>query len=203
MERMPTSFVLDAAARAALFTDARSNTHFDDRPVDVETIREVWELVKWGPTGNNTVPMRLAIAQSDQARAAVIDNAQPGNRPKLERAPLLLLAARDERFHDAIPSLGGSESAAARLDEDPVRRERMSHTGTMLQAGYFIIGLRAAGLAVRPYGGFDKAGMDAALLHGTSWRSEVLFGVGYPHPEDHGAGERQGRMSADQAVTVL
>lgn len=200
---MSTLFTLDESARAALFTDARSNTRFADREVSAQTIRDVWELIKWGPTGNNTVPMRLVVAASAEARATVIEHALEGNRAKLEKAPLLLVAARDERFHDAIPQLGGSASAAARLEEDPARRERMSHTGTMLQAGYFIIGLRAAGLAVRPYGGFDKAGMDEALLDGTSWRSEVLFGVGYPDPEDHGAGERQGRLGAAEAVKVL
>lgn len=202
MVDMSTDFAIDASARATLFTDARSNTRFADRPVDLDTIRDVWELIKWGPTGNNTVPMRLLIAASDGARERLIANANEGNRPKLERAPLLLVAARDERFHETIPDLGGSETAAARLDGDPARRERMSHTGTLLQAGYFIVGLRAAGLAVRPYGGFDKAGMDAALLAGTSWRSEVLFGVGYPDPEDHGAGERKGRLGAERAIVV-
>ena len=200
---MSTPFSLDDRARAALFTEARSNVHFADREVTTETIRDVWELIKWGPTGNNTVPMRLVIAASVEARAAVIANALEGNRAKLENAPLLLVAARDERFHDTFTVTGGgSSSTYERLESDPDTRAAMSHAGALLQAGYLIIGLRAAGLAVRPYGGFDKAGMDDALLAGTSWRSEVLFGVGYPAADDHGAGARRGRLGADQAVMV-
>lgn len=194
---------LDADARSLLFLDARSNTNFADRAVYPDAVREVWEMVKWGPTGNNTVPLRLLVAQSAEARAAVIDNALEGNRAKLAKAPLLVVAAHDERFHDTFDITGGgTASTYERLESDPERRSRMAHSGAMLQAGYFIIGLRAVGLAVRPYGGFDKAGMDAALFADSSWRSEVLFGIGYPHADDHGAGERRGRLGADTAVKV-
>ncbi|WP_062131609.1 malonic semialdehyde reductase [Demequina aestuarii] len=200
---MPTPHSLDADARALLFLDARSNVNFADRPVHADVVREVWELVKWGPTGNNTVPLRLLVAESEQARATVIGHALDGNRAKLANAPLLVVAAHDERFHDTFDITGaGTASTYERLEADAGRRSSMAHSGAMLQAGYFIVGLRAAGLAVRPYGGFDKAGMDAALFDGMSWRSEVLFGIGYPDVEDHGAGERRGRLGADQAVRV-
>ncbi|WP_159450153.1 malonic semialdehyde reductase [Demequina sp. NBRC 110056] len=201
---MSTSFSVDARTRAALFTEARSNTRFADREVPLEVIHDVWDMIKWGPTGNNTVPMRLAVARTPEARAATIAAALEGNRHKLEQAPLLMVAARDDRFHDTFEVTGGgSASTYERLETEPERRERMAHTGTLLQAGYLIIGLRAAGLAVRPYGGFDKAAMDEALLSGTSWRSEVLFGVGWPAEGDHGAGERRGRIAAEAAVMAL
>ncbi len=201
---MPTQFALPPDACSLLFLEARSNVNFADRPVPTDAVRDVWDLVKWGPTGNNAAPLRLLVAESADARAALIANANEGNRAKLENAPLLVIAARDERYHDAFDITGaGSASTFKRLEDDPAARTRLSHSGAMLQAGYFIVGLRAAGLAVRPYGGFDKAGMDAALLEGTSWKSEVLFGIGYPTPDDHGAGERRGRLSAEQAVKVL
>ncbi|MFW2512993.1 malonic semialdehyde reductase [Demequina sp. SO4-13] len=200
---MPSTFLLDADARSLLFLDARSNVNFAAQPVPVEVVSEVWELVKWGPTGNNTVPLRLLVAESKEARAAVIANALEGNRAKLAQAPLLVVAAHDERFHDTFHVTGaGTSSTYERLEADADRRASMAHSGAMLQAGYLILGLRAAGLAVRPYGGFDKAGMDAALFGESSWRSEVLFGIGYPHEDDHGAGERRGRLGADQAVRV-
>ena len=201
---MPTEFALPAEARSLLFLEARSNTNFADRPVPVQAVRDVWDLVKWGPTGNNAAPLRLVVAESVEARTALIAHANEGNQPKLAKAPLLAIAARDERYHDTFDITGaGSARTFERLEEDPAARTRLSHSGAMLQAGYFIVGLRAAGLAVRPYGGFDKAGMDQALLADTSWKSEVLFGIGYPTHDDHGAGERRGRLSANQAVKVL
>ena len=201
---MPTEFALPAQARSLLFLEARSNTNFADRPVPVQAVRDVWDLIKWGPTGNNAAPLRLVVAESGEARTARIAHANEGNQPKLAKAPLLAIAARDERYHDTFDITGaGSARTFERLEEDPAARTRLSHSGAMLQAGYFIVGLRAAGLAVRPYGGFDKDGMDQALLADTSWKSEVLFGIGYPTHDDHGAGERRGRLSADQAVKVL
>ncbi|GMA36274.1 hypothetical protein GCM10025876_24780 [Demequina litorisediminis] len=185
---MSTNFAIDAAARAILFTDARSNLVFADRPVAMETVRDVWDLIKWGPTANNTVPLRVLAATSDTARAAVLDAAAAGNRDKIAAAPLVLVAARDERFHETFGITGGSETAAARFEADPETRTRFSHTNTMLQTGYLILGLRAAGLAVRPVGGFDRAALDAALFADASWRSEPASAGGSPR-----AGARCGR----------
>ncbi|WP_159449595.1 malonic semialdehyde reductase [Demequina sp. NBRC 110057] len=196
---MSTNFAIDAAARATLFTDARSALTFAERPVTMDTVREVWDLIKWGPTANNTVPLRVLAATSEPARTAVLDAAAAGNRDKVAAAPLVLVAARDERFHDTFEITGGSETAAARFEADPEARTRFSHTNTMLQTGYLILGLRAAGLAVRPVGGFDRAALDATLLADSSWSSELLLLVGYP-ADDHGAGDRKGRMGADVAV---
>src|SRR5690554_974352 len=133
---MPTEFALSSDARSLLFLEARSNINFADRPVPVQAVRDVWDLIKWGPTGNNAAPLRLLVAESDQARAALIANANEGNRAKLEKAPLLVIAARDERYHDAFDITGaGSERTYARLEEDPPARTRLSHSGAMLQAG--------------------------------------------------------------------
>ncbi len=199
-----SSLTLDESAQRALFLDARSNTKFADREVPRDLIHDVYELIKWGPTGNNAVPMRVVIASSPEARAAVIANANEGNRPKLEQAPLLLVVARDNRYHDQFTVTSpGAESSAARLEQAPDERALKAHNGTWLQAGYFIVGLRAAGLAVRPYGGFNPASLDEALLSDTSWGSEMLLAVGYPHSSDHGAGPRKGRVPADVAIAEL
>lgn len=195
---------IDESTQRRLFLEARSNTEFDGRDVPDAVIRNVFELIKWGPTGNNALPMRVAIARSARARSAVIDNALEGNRGKLAKAPLLLVVARDDRFHDHFELTSpGSQQSADRLEQAPERRTSLATSGSWLQAGYLIVGLRAAGLAVRPYGGFDKADMDQALFAGTSWGSQLLLGVGYPTNSDHGAGPRKGRVSADVGVASL
>lgn len=197
-----STFILDDVARERLFTGARSNIHFADQPVSMETIAQVWDLIKWGPTANNTVPLRVVGATSADARATVTAHAAEGNRAKVEAAPLVLVAARDERFHDHFGVTGGTETAAARFESDPETRARFAHTNAMLQTGYLIVGLRAAGLAVRPLGGFDRAGLNADLFADSPWRSELLLLVGYP-TEAHGAGERKGRIAADDAIKEI
>ncbi|WP_062380556.1 malonic semialdehyde reductase [Demequina pelophila] len=195
------AFTLDDAARRALFLDARSAIAFADRPVDPEVVSRVWDLAKWGPTSQNTQPLRLVVAASQEARSAVIAAAMPGNRPKLERAPLLVVAAHDDRFHDhhELTSPGFPE-IHGRFESDPAGRGAIAHGGAMLQLGYVIVALRGEGLAVRPYGGIDRAALTDALLP-EHWRAEVVLGIGHPAP-DHGAGERKGRIPADTAVVT-
>lgn len=187
-----------------IFLAARSNTLFAPGSVDLDLIRKAYDLARWGPTANNSVPLRLVVASSEIARAAVVEHARPSNRANLDRAPLLLVVARDERYHDFVPAFApGSDEARERLEADPVDRLRRAHENTLIQIGYLVVALRAVGLAVRPYGGFDKAGLDQALLEGSAWRSEVLLGVGFPTEGDTGAGVRRGRPTWDDAAMVL
>jgi nitroreductase len=53
-------------------------------------------------------------------------------------------------------------------------------TGEQLQAAYFIIAVRAAGLAAGPMGGFDPAGLDAEFFPSGDWRSFLVVNIGHP-----------------------
>jgi len=197
---------LSEDAQRRLFLDARSATRFEPRPVPVAVIKDVYEWVRWGPTGYNTSPLRLAVASSEAARARVIAHASDNNRPKMLRAPLLLVAAMDERYHElswvtAPHHAGYQEEMEGRTEH----RKASAYGNGLMQLGYFIVGLRAAGLAVRPMGGYDHAALDADVLAGHAWRSEVVLGVGYAvaPSEDDGAGPRRPRLTFEQAAIVL
>lgn len=196
---------IDDQVQSLLFVDARSPLRFSDRPVDPQAVRAAYDLIKWGPTGNNAMTLRLAIAESDEARAQVAAAATPGNRAKVEGAPLVLVAASDVDYHELVHiTAPGVEGLRDKLHATPERRAVNAHDNAWLQIGYLIVGLRAAGLAVRPMGGFDKAALDATLLAGTSWRSELLLAIGYPAEDgDQGVPPRAGRPSWDDAARVL
>lgn len=201
-----TQLALSEEAQRRLFLDARSATRFAPRSVPVQVIQEVYEWVRWGPTGYNTSPLRIAVVASDAARARVIAHANDNNRPKMLRAPLLLVAAMDERYHElswvtAPHHTGYQEEMEGRAEH----RKASAYGNGLMQLGYFIVGLRAAGLAVRPMGGYDHAALDRDVLEGHAWRSEVVLGVGYPvaPDEDDGAGPRRPRLTFDQAAIVL
>ncbi len=196
---------LDAAAQEALFTGARSPLHFDDRPVPLDVVQATYDLIKWGPTSNNAMPLRLAIADSPEARASVIVHAAPGNRPKIDAAPLVLVVASDYDFHELSHiTAAGVEGLRDKLAGRPESRAVTAHDNTWLQLGYLIVGLRAAGLAVRPMGGFDHEGLTHDLLAGTAWHAEALLAVGYPAPDgEDGVKPRQGRPDWVQAARVF
>ncbi len=196
---------LDAGAQRALFTEARSSLRFSDEPVPDDVLRAVYDLIKWGPTANNAMPLRVAVIESDEAKSAVIAHAAPGNRAKVDNAPLLLVAASDGDYHELVhvtaPGVAGLRDKLAAV---PEARGVTAHDNTWLQLGYLIVGLRAAGLAVRPMAGFDKPGMTEALFAGTGWNAELLLAVGYPAADgDHGAGERRPRPKWDDVARTF
>jgi 3-hydroxypropanoate dehydrogenase len=49
-----------------------------------------------------------------------------------------------------------------------------------LQAGYFIMAVRANGLAAGPMGGFDAAGVDAAFFPDGRWTTTLVVNIGHP-----------------------
>ncbi len=53
------SHTLDSEARDLLFLKARTNTAWLDQPVSDDTLRELYDLMKWGPTSANTTPARI------------------------------------------------------------------------------------------------------------------------------------------------
>ena len=200
------SLAIPLETQRLLFLDARSALQFSPEPVPVDVIRDVYDLVRWAPTGFNTVPMRLVVAESGDARTRAIAHASAGNKPKLERAPLIVVAARDPGYHAFAEQLVPGEAGRRereRLESLVAHREKSSFMNGVLQMGYLIVGLRAAGLDVRPMAGFDKAGLDADLLAGTGWKSELVLAVGYPAEEGPGVDERWPRLSFEQAAKVL
>jgi 3-hydroxypropanoate dehydrogenase len=193
---------LDRTAADLLFREAHTADRFAPDPVSDERMEEIWDLIRWGPTSGNSSPGRFLLVRSQQARERLVAHMSEGNRDKTLAAPLTVVAAADLRFHDLWPRTAPHRAqAAARLEDDLPARERLAILSATLQTAYFIIGVRAAGLAAGPMGGFDRDGVDAELFPDRNWRSLVVINVG--HPAADGFRDRLPRLSfADVARTV-
>jgi 3-hydroxypropanoate dehydrogenase len=180
-----TPLVLDEQAADLLFREARTvNTFSDDEITDAQ-LAAVYDLVRWGPTAMNTSPMRLLVVRSPEARERLAAHMTDGNRAKTLRAPLSLVVATDVDFHEQMPRLAPHMASVAEgLAAAPEARAAMARDNAFLQAGYLVVGLRAAGLHAGPMAGFDAAALDADLLAGTSWRSVLVINVGQA-PAEH------------------
>ena len=55
------SDLLNAAALDQLFRTARTQNAFLDTPVSEDLLRELYDLVKWGPTAANGSPARFVF----------------------------------------------------------------------------------------------------------------------------------------------
>ena len=67
--------------------------------------------------------------------------------------------------------------------------------------GYFILAVRAMGLAAGPMAGFSNAGVDEEFFPDSPLRSLVLVNIGYPSAEAFR--ERSARLSLDTVVNYL
>jgi 3-hydroxypropanoate dehydrogenase len=180
-----TSLVLDEQTADLLFREARTVNTFSDDEISDTQLAAVYDLVRWGPTAMNTSPMRVLVVRSPEGRARLAAHMAGGNRAKTERAPLSLVVATDVDFHEHMGRLAPHMTTVAEgLAGAPEARAAMARDNAFLQAGYLIVGLRAAGLHAGPMGGFDAAALDADLLAGTSWRSVLVINVGQA-PAEH------------------
>ncbi|TDD42423.1 malonic semialdehyde reductase [Saccharopolyspora elongata] len=172
---------LDETGRAALFTQARTANSFADTPVTEAELREIWELARWAPTGANTQPLRVLYIGRGEARMRLVKHMDDGNKAKTEAAPAVAVLALDPRFHEHMstllpfkPELGDVLAANEEL------RTSTGQFNSALQAGYFILAVRALGLAAGPMGGFDAAGVDAEFFSEEQWRSILVVNIGHP-----------------------
>jgi 3-hydroxypropanoate dehydrogenase len=173
--------VLDDAARALLFTEARTANTFAATPVSDEELRDIWELAKWAPTAANTQPLRVLFVRTDEGRARLVEHMSEGNKAKTATAPVVAILAMDTEFHEHIPTVlpfkPELKEVFAGNDE---MREGTSRFNSALQAGYFLLAVRAAGLAAGPMAGFDAQGVDADFFPGGRVRSILVVNIGHP-----------------------
>lgn len=172
---------LDEAGRALIFTEARTANSFASTPVSDAELTEIWELAKWPPTAANIQPLRVLYVRSGEGRARLVAHMNDGNKAKTASAPATAVLAVDTRFHEHIPTVLPYKPELKEFFEDneAMRTETGRFSGA-LQAGYFLLAVRAHGLAAGPMAGFDAAALDADFFPDGRWRSTLVVNIGHP-----------------------
>ncbi|MGW5674544.1 malonic semialdehyde reductase [Streptomyces sp. NPDC003860] len=194
------SLALDTAAQDLLFREARTANTFTDEPVTDEQFQAIYDLVKFGPTAFNQTPLRVVLVRSDEARARLLPHMSEGNRAKTATAPLVAVLAADNEFHEELPQLLPHFPQAKDLFSERPVRERNASVNASLQAAYFIVGIRAAGLAAGPMTGFDFAGVQREFLDGDH-TPLMIINIGRPGPD--ASFPRSPRLAYDDVVTSV
>jgi 3-hydroxypropanoate dehydrogenase len=155
--------------------------------------------MKWGPTWANMLPLRIVYVTTPEGKGRLLPHLQPGNVGKASAAPVNAILAVDNGFHYHIPRLlPFRPEMREALEADPGLRERIGSGSVWLQAAYFIIAVRAAGIAAGPMGGFDPAGLDAEFFPDGKWRSILVVNIG--HPGESPWFDRLPRLDYEEAV---
>lgn len=193
---------LDAAGRALLFTDARTANSFDSTPVSDEELADIWELAKWGPSAANTQPLRVLFVRTDEGRARLVAHMNEGNQAKTLAAPAVAVLAVDTRFHAHIPNVFPMRPELRdAFASNPELADSTSRFNAALQAGYFILAVRAAGLAAGPMAGFDVAGVDGEFFADGRFKSILVVNIG--HPGENPWFDRLPRLDHSDAVSYV
>ena len=172
---------LDEAGLRLLFTDARTANTFAPTPVSDDELSAIWQLAKWAPTSANTQPLRVLFVRTAEGKARLVPHMSEGNRAKTATAPAVAVLALDNRFHEHMPTLlPFRPEMRDMLESNEQMRTRMSSFNAALQAGYFILSVRAHGLAAGPMAGFDADGVDAEFFIENNWHAVLVVNIGHP-----------------------
>jgi 3-hydroxypropanoate dehydrogenase len=193
--------LVDQGALDRLFREARTHYHWSDRPVTDDTLRALYELVRWGPTSANASPARFVFLRTPEAKERLRPALSEGNVEKTLSAPVVTIVAHDGAFYDHLPTLFPHVDARGWFAGDPALAEETAFRNGTLQGAYLLMAARALGLDTGPMSGFSREMVDDIFFAGTSWRSNFLLNLG------HGDGERlfprAPRLPFETACTLL
>lgn len=194
------SEVLNDTALDQLFRTARTQNDFQDRPLEAGQLHALYDLLKWGPTSANMSPARFVFVQSPEAKQKLKPALSEGNLAKTLAAPVTVIVAHDEDFHDKLPFLFPHVDAKAWFDGPRENRREAAFRNGTLQGAYLILATRSLGLDAGPMSGFNNAKVDEAFFAGTAIKSNFLVNLGYGDPA--GLFPRSPRLSFDEAARI-
>lgn len=192
---------LPDASLDQLFRAARTHNVLGGE-VGESVLRELYELLKWGPTSANMSPARFVFVRSADAKARLAPALDEGNRAKTLAAPVTVIVGHDMAFYDKLPYLFPHADArswfAGKSDADLMPAVLRNSS---LQGAYLILAARSLGLDTGPMSGFDHAKVDQAFFAGTRVQSNFLVNLGHGNPAD--LFPRSPRLSFDEAAQIL
>ena len=165
-----------------LFDNARTQNGFLPTPVAKDTLRQLYEMMKWGPTSANCSPARIVFVESADAKAKLAATMPPPNAAKVMSAPVTAIIGMDMAFYEHLPKLFPHADAKAWFVGNQPMIDATAFRNSSLQGGYFIVAARALGLGCGPMSGFDGAKVDAAFFAGTTVKTNFVCCLGQGDP---------------------
>lgn len=207
---------LNDAALDQIFRNARSFSYWLDKPVGDHTLRQLYELMKWGPTSANGNPARILFLRTLEAKQRLLPALSPANVEKVRAAPVTAIIGYDLRFYEQLPKLfphaPGYREVFAQC---PELAEVTARRNSSLQGAYLIIAARSLRLDCGPLSGFDNAKVDQEFFASdkevgqfgqeffplTHVRTNFLCNLGYGDRSRLHA--RNPRLSFEEACVLL
>ena len=192
---------LNAAALAQLFTAARTHYGWDATPVAEADLRQLYDLVKMGPTSANGSPARFIFCHSAAAREKLAACASAANQAKVTAAPVTVIIGFDPKFYDRLPELFPHVDARPWFNGNVDLARETAFRNASLQGAYLIMAARALGWDTGPMSGFDKKAVDAAFWGDTGVETNFICSLGKGNGD--GLFPRLPRLAFEDAAQIL
>ena len=151
-----------------LFARRWSPRAFDERLVEDDTLRTLFEAARWAPSSSNEQPWRFIVATKDRETEwnRLFNCLVEGNQKWAFRAPVLVLSVAHMNF------------------EDDGKSNRHAFHDTGLAAENLVLQATASGLVAHQMAGFDveKARVDLRIPAG--YEPVAMIAIGYPGNPD-------------------
>jgi 3-hydroxypropanoate dehydrogenase len=198
---MSTTTSVEPAVHDLLFREARTHNKFTSEPVSDETLHELYDILKFGPTSANSSPARFVFIRTPEGKEKLKPALSSGNLDKTMAAPVTVIVAYDPKFYEHLPHLFPHTRDARSwfTSNDSLAATTAFRNGT-LQGAYLMMAARSLGLDVGAMSGFDNAKVDEAFLAQKGWRSNFLCNLGHGDPA--GLFPRSPRLSFEEACIL-
>ncbi len=193
-----------------LFRQARTHNAWLDKPVSDDLLRQLYDLIKFGPTSANSCPARIVFLRTHEARQRLLPALSPSNADKTMKAPVTAILGYEVRFFEQTPKLFPHNPGMANVfSGSPQLAETTAFRNSSLQGGYMILAARALGLDCGPMSGFDNAKVDAEFFAAAAGnpptfvevKSNFLCNLGYG--DDPKLPPRNPRLAFEEACRLL
>lgn len=184
-----------------LFREARSFSYWNGRPVADDLLKQLYELMKWGPTAANACPARVVLVKSEEAKARLKPCLSEGNVAKSMSAPVVAIIGMDLEFYEKLPRLFPHTDARSWYVGKPEAIHNTAFRNSSLQGAYLMMAARSLGLDCGPMSGFDAEKMNAEFFPDGKVKANFICALGYGNRDKLHA--RGPRLEFDEACSIL
>jgi 3-hydroxypropanoate dehydrogenase len=194
---------IDQAALDQLLVQARTQNGWLPTPVSDEELRQIYAIMRMGPTSANSSPARVLFLRTPAAKARLLPALSPGNVDKTKQAPVTAIIGYDTRFFEFMPTklFAHRPEMADSYAKNPALTQITAFRNGTLQGAYFMLAARAVGLDVGGMSGFDNAKVDAEFFPDGRVKSNFLCNVGHGDPSK--VMQRLPRLEFEEACRLL
>lgn len=170
---------LDDQSLDILFRAARTYYAWQDRPVEDDLLKRVYDIAKMGPTSANCCPMRVVFVKTAQAKERLKPALSPGNVEKTMTAPVTAIFGIDYDFYEHMPFLFPHADGKAMFEGNQDLINSTAQRNATLQAAYFMLAARSLGLDCGPMQGYDSDQVAKEFFPNTNIKPNFLCNLGY------------------------